>query len=39
MRNKLKPCNCGLLKVYSWGFTDEKNMKHSWVVCYKWVKD
>ena len=41
MRNKLKPCYCGLRKVYAFGLTDEKGVRHTWDACWKhvWVKE
>ena len=34
MRNKLKPCCCGLRKVYAFGLTDEKGVRHTWAACW-----
>lgn len=34
MRNKLKPCKCGLYqKLNEFGLTDENYIRHTWDLC------
>lgn len=39
MGTKLAPCCCGLRKVYAFGLTDEKGVRHTWAACWKHVEE